>query len=303
MTTNEPIHEETTTNNEPWLNDMRRQFWYPFLDMLPEESQFDIEISGKFLLLHAILEKCTEIGDKVIVFSRSIYTLNHIEAFLHSIHQWTRDKDYFRMDGQTDVTSRKRYAKWFNDLSNTRARLFLISTLAGGIGINLVGGNRVIIFDASWNPSHDTQAIFRSYRFGQKKPVYIYRFLAHGTMEEKIYQRQVVKQSLSQRVIDDHQLDRHFTQNDIKELYKFQLEQLPDAQTTLTPLNFSYPIPKDHLLLDILYEHNRWIHSYHSHDSLLENKIDESLTAEERQRGLRFHFLHSFLKTHIFQFE
>ena len=144
-----------------------------------------------FLILKFILDKCGEIGDKILLFSRSLYTLNHIEKFLNYLQienekeyqkqcesrrqlrellssngtndhvtdesipepiEWVRDQDYFRMDGQTEVTARKRYAKAFNDTTNFRARLFLISTLAGGIGINLVGSNRVIVFDASWNP-------------------------------------------------------------------------------------------------------------------------------------------------------
>lgn len=87
-------------------------------------------------------------------------------------------------------------------------------------------------------------------------------------------------------MVDDHQLDRHFTQSDIKELYKFQPEPLPEASSTATALDFNYAVPKDHLLMDLLYQHNRWIHSYHSHDSLLENRIDEGLTADERRRGL-----------------
>jgi transcriptional regulator ATRX len=173
-----------------------------------------------------------------------------------------------RLDGSTDIQKRKSQINQFNEKNNTRCRLFLISTKAGGIGINLVGANRAVIFDACWNPAHDTQSIFRIYRFGQTKNVFVYRFLSQGTMEEKIYQRQVTKQSLSQRVIDEHQLDRHFTAQELMELYSFEPDTKDEKRELLN-------MPDDNVLKSIILEHRKWIVKYHEHDSLLENKLNE----------------------------
>lgn len=190
---------------------------------------------------------------------------------------WSLGLDYFRLDGSTPVEQRNAFCKTFNDPENTRARLFLISTRAGGLGINLVAANRVVIFDVSWNPSHDIQSIFRVYRFGQTKPCYIYRFLAMGTMEEKIYERQVTKQAISKRVIDEQQIDRHYNQNDLMELYKYELE--PDEERMLPIL------PKDRLFAEMLKKYEDIIYKYHEHDTLLENKEEETLNEEDRKQA------------------
>ncbi|KAK2718092.1 transcriptional regulator ATRX homolog isoform X3 [Artemia franciscana] len=263
-----------------------KHWWDEFV---PEEDMSKMELSGKLVLLFAILRACELIGDKILVFSQSLITLDVIEEFLKIEDEknclgsddasyfgsWKLGLDYFRLDGSMAADQRKVFCNRFNREDNLRARLFLISTKAGGLGINLCGANRVIIFDASWNPSYDIQSIFRVYRFGQVKPVYVYRFLAQGTMEEKIYQRQVVKQSLACRVVDEQQIERHFSAADLQELYSFEPDRNENRPTP--------KLPKDLLLADLLQSHKDTIVTYHEHDSLLESKEDENLSEEERK--------------------
>uniref|UniRef100_A0A8D2JL47 DNA helicase n=1 Tax=Varanus komodoensis TaxID=61221 RepID=A0A8D2JL47_VARKO len=270
--------------------------WYK--DFVTEADAEVLEHSGKMILLFEILRMAEELGDKVLVFSQSLISLDLIEDFLELANRdkeegkpviykgegkWFRNIDYYRLDGSTNAQSRKKWAEEFNDVTNVRGRLFIISTKAGSLGINLVAANRVIIFDASWNPTYDIQSIFRVYRFGQNKPVFVYRFLAQGTMEDKIYDRQVTKQSLSFRVVDQQQVERHFTMNELTELYTFDPDLLDDPNTEKKKKRDTPVLPKDTLLAELLQIHKEHIVGYHEHDSLLDHKEEEELTEEERK--------------------
>lgn len=96
-----------------------------------------------------------------------------------------------------------------------------MTTRVGGLGINLIGANRVLIFDPDWNPSTDIQARERAWRIGQTKNVTIYRLLTSGTIEEKIYHRQIFKQFLANRVLQDPKQRRFFKSNDLEELFRY----------------------------------------------------------------------------------
>ncbi|XP_062856442.1 transcriptional regulator ATRX [Trichomycterus rosablanca] len=288
----EPVEEVRTSSSNPGSPSPE---WYK--EFVTEADAEILEHSSKIGLLFEILRMAEDVDDKVLVFSQSLISLDLIEDFLELAGRakeegkespykgegkWFRNIDYYRLDGSTNALMRKKWAEEFNDMTNIRGRLFLISTRAGSLGINLVAANRVIIFDASWNPSYDIQSIFRVYRFGQVKTVFVYRFLAQGTMEEKIYDRQVAKQSLSFRVVDQQQIERHFTMNELTELYTFEPDQLDDPSEKkskrATPM-----LPKDLVLAELLQSFKGHIVGYHEHDSLLDHKEEEALSEEERK--------------------
>ena len=124
---------------------------------------------------------------------------------------------FVRMDGETPIAKRQNLIKDFNE--DPDIFCFLLTTRVGGLGVNLTGASRVIIFDPDWNPSTDTQARERAWRIGQKKNVTIYRLLCAGTIEEKIYHRQIFKQYLTNRVLKDPKQKRFFKHNDLYELF------------------------------------------------------------------------------------
>ncbi|KAF5864364.1 hypothetical protein ETB97_007926 [Aspergillus alliaceus] len=154
-----------------------------------------LEMSHRARILNLIIDESIKAGDKVLVFSHSIPTLDYIEFILESTN-----RKYSRLDGRTPVITRQDATKRFN--SGYEQQVYLISTRAGGLGLNIPGANRVIIFDFKFSPVWEEQAVGRAYRLGQQKPVFVYRFIAGGTFEEVMYNKAVFKTQLAFRVVD-----------------------------------------------------------------------------------------------------
>jgi SNF2 family DNA or RNA helicase len=150
--------------------------------------------SGKLECLKELMEEIADGEHRALLFCQSTKMLDIIEGFFR---QW-RYKT-LRLDGDTPPPLRPELVREFN--GNESLQCFLISTRAGGTGLNLTGADTVIFYDHDWNPANDNQAQDRAYRIGQTKPVTVYRLISQGTIEEKILHRQELKQTLADEII------------------------------------------------------------------------------------------------------
>ncbi len=145
-----------------------------------------INSSGKMIVLDKLLKKLQG-NHQVLIFSQFTTMLDIIEEYL-----CIKDYDYCRLDGSTFIDERERQLEEFTQ-PGSKKFVFLLSTRAGGLGINLHSADTVIIFDSDWNPQIDLQAMDRAHRIGQKNTVMVYRFITQNTVEEKIIERQKIK--------------------------------------------------------------------------------------------------------------
>lgn len=177
-----------------------------------DETYGHINKSGKMMVVDALLKLWKKQGHKVLLFTQSRQMLKIFTEYLNQMKF-----KYLCMDGSTAIGTRQTIIEQFN--TDEQIFVFLLTTRVGGVGVNLIGANRIIIYDPDWNPSTDIQARERAWRIGQKRHVIIYRLLTAGTIEEKIYHRQVFKLYLTNKVLKNAKQKRFFKTNDLHELF------------------------------------------------------------------------------------
>jgi len=162
--------------------------------------------------------------EKVVIVSHYTSTLDMLGNLLAS-----ESLPFLRLDGTTPTSKRQALVNRFNKAQHKDCFAFLLSAKSGGVGLNLIGASRLILYDIDWNPATDLQAMARIHRDGQTKPCQIYRLLTRGALDEKIYQRQVSKLSLSDSVIDNKNSKNTFTKEELRRL--FTLDEMSVCQT------------------------------------------------------------------------
>jgi len=179
---------------------------------------------GKLRVVKETLKMWRARGHRALLFCQTRQMLDRVESLIIS-----EGSPYLRMDGTTSIKDRARLVDTFN--SSPGIPIFLLTTRVGGLGLNLTGADRVLIYDPDWNPSTDLQARERAWRLGQSRPVTIYRLLAAGTIEEKIYQRQLWKQALTSRVLTDPKQARFFKAAELYDLFSLAPQSCAQTET------------------------------------------------------------------------
>ena len=174
------------------------------------------KLSGKLLAFIPLMIEFRKLGEKTVVISNYTQTLDLLEEVMRKLNM-----SFTRLDGATPNKQRDRLVSDFNASSMAASLVFLLSAKAGGMGLNLVGASRLILFDNDWNPAVDLQAMARIHRDGQTRPVFLYRLITAGCIDEKILQRQLMKNSLSDKFVDnkDGSNSDVFDMEDLKDLF------------------------------------------------------------------------------------
>uniref|UniRef100_A0AAF5D643 Uncharacterized protein n=2 Tax=Strongyloides stercoralis TaxID=6248 RepID=A0AAF5D643_STRER len=151
--------------------------------------------SGKMILLDKLLTRLKEQGSRVLIFSQMARMLDILSDYC-----WMKKYDYCRLDGQTSYEDREKNIKSFNEPGSEKF-IFLLTTRAGGLGINLTTADVVILYDSDWNPQMDLQAMDRAHRIGQTKQVKVFRLVTQNSVEERIQKASEKKLVLDSIVI------------------------------------------------------------------------------------------------------
>ena len=214
------------------LMQLRKLCNHPFVfepvedQMNPDHSSGDIlwRVAGKFELLDRILPKFKVTGHRVLMFFQMTQIMNIMEDFLRS-----RGMKYLRLDGSTKSDDRSELLKEFN-APGSDYFCFLLSTRAGGLGLNLQTADTVIIYDSDWNPHQDLQAQDRAHRIGQKNEVRILRLITSGSVEEKILERAQFKLDMDGKVIQAGKFDNKSTAEERDALLRTLLDTAEAAE-------------------------------------------------------------------------
>ncbi|KAI8032347.1 Protein CHROMATIN REMODELING 24 [Camellia lanceoleosa] len=255
-----------------------------------ERSVFEEKhnVSCKITFILSLLDNLISDGHCVLIFSQTRKMLNLIQESLV-----IEGYEFLRIDGTTKASDRLKIVNDFQE--GVGAPIFLLTSQVGGLGLTLTKADRVIVVDPAWNPSTDNQSVDRAYRIGQKKDVIVYRLMTCGTIEEKIYRKQIFKGGLFKTATEHKEQTRYFSQQDLRELFSLPKEGF-DVSITQQQLHEEHD--RQHTMNESLKAHIKFLETQGiagvSHHSLLFSKtapvpvVQEEEEEVKRMKGTTF---------------